>query len=371
MQPHQIAEAARQQANTPGPKTSFPLASLFGFSTMTISEDCTVERLCEFIGRKDMRTKHSILYFNGLTDDRQLLTAGRRVLVPGNISADILRVEEVSVADVRAMSVEAKLRSYSVEPVFFVYLATGLGEVLGKLILTDMEVMFDPLSERFKGQFNYEHGDIVNNTRMGTIVNYRDVCGEVQKLAFEEVEEGEGAESTATRFGVQLNLHHTGNLYYAKGLALELQKKLNDQNLPLASFCLKINAFSLTGELLSQDKQEEIADQLIATIEKRVFKAKNGTHISTNDSTVQSMTSVPFFDINFENILSILIPGYQERPNLGIIDKNLQIFRQLFGLRLLGETIAFLPNQSIYPLGNKPSDLRFDSSRSSRATTAS
>lgn len=331
---------------------SFPLASLFGFSTLTISEDCTVERLCESIGRKDVRTKHTILYFNGLTDDKQLLTAGRRVLVPGNVKSDLLQAEEITVADVRAMSVEAKLRSNPVEPVFFVYLATGLGEVLGKLILTDMEVMFDPLSDQFKGQFNYEHGNIIKNTRMGTIVNYKDVCGELQKLAFEEVDEAADGEATVTRFGVQLNLHHTGNLYYAKGPGLDLLKKLQDQDLPLASFCLKINSHSLTGEQLSQDKQEEIADQLITAVEKRVFKAKHGTHSSTSVSQVQSMTSVPFFDINFENILSILVPDPQMRPNLEVVNNNLHIFKQLFGLHHLQETIALLPNQSIYPLGN-------------------
>lgn len=292
-----------------------------------------------------------MLYFNGLSEEKQLLTAGRRVLIPGAVRPELLQSEEVTVADVRAMSLESKMRTDPREPVFFVYLATGFGEVLGKLILTDMEVMFDPLGEQFKGHFNYEHGDLLKNTRMGTIINYKDICGEIQKLAFQEVDEDSDTETTVTRFGIQLNLHHTGYVYYSKPPAIEIYEKLREQERPLASLCLKINSHNLTGERLSEDKQEEIADLLIATVEKRIFRAKHEADKKPNKGQVQSMTSVPFFDINYQNLLSVLSPASSDSPDLATVDRHLPILKELFGLKTLGDTLAPLSNQSIYSLG--------------------
>ena len=68
---------------------------------------------------------------------------------------------------------------------------------------------------------------------MGTIVNYKHVCREPQMLASKESDEGADGEDTVTRFGVKLNLHHNGHLYYAEVSALELHKKLPDRDLPL------------------------------------------------------------------------------------------------------------------------------------------
>lgn len=279
-----------------------------------------------------------------------MFTSGRRVLVPeGAITGE--GVEEISVADARAMCLEDKMRRDPVDPVFYIYLSTGYGEVLGKLMLTDMEIMFDPLSDQFKGHFNYEHGDLLKNTRMGTIINYKDISGEIQKLAFEEVDEEMG-DATVTRFGVQINLSHTGNFYYAKGEAKSTFEQLLQKEIPAASLCLRINAYSLLGEPLSQDKQEEIADYLISALEARIFKVKHENAQTASKNKTQSMTTVPYFDINYHNLISILNPGLENTPTLEQVNKHLPILKEMFGLHSLGDSIAHLSNQSIYPLGN-------------------
>ncbi len=42
-------------------------------------------------------------------------------------------------------------------------------------MLTENEMIFEPLNDKLKGFYNYMEGDFRNNTRMGFVVNFKDI----------------------------------------------------------------------------------------------------------------------------------------------------------------------------------------------------
>ncbi len=93
-------------------------------------------------------------------------------------------------------------------PKFYLYYATVHGDVLGNVIMTDQELIFDPLNEQFKGLLSYQDGDILTNYRMGFIVAYDDIVGEIGKIS---IPDNDGEPTTDVTFDLQIGLKHTGN----------------------------------------------------------------------------------------------------------------------------------------------------------------
>lgn len=81
---------------------------------------------------------------------------------------------------------ERLLRTDPKLPTYFAYYCTTEGDILGKLMFTDYEVLFEPLNERLKGYFNYGVGDIRDNTKMGFILGYADIIKEPRLFAHED-----------------------------------------------------------------------------------------------------------------------------------------------------------------------------------------
>lgn len=49
---------------------------------------------------------------------------------------------------------------------FFIYYCTIRGDVLGKIIITNNEILFEPLNEQFKGYINSKNDDFLCNKKL-------------------------------------------------------------------------------------------------------------------------------------------------------------------------------------------------------------
>lgn len=58
---------------------------------------------------------------------------------------------------------------------FYVHYSTVKGDALGKLILTDYEIMFEPLNKSLKGFINQEKDDFFNNKKLQFSISYDDL----------------------------------------------------------------------------------------------------------------------------------------------------------------------------------------------------
>jgi hypothetical protein len=63
------------------------------------------------------------------------------------------------VQDVREFNID-DIMAQADTPIFYCYYKTTAGDVLGKLLFTDQEMIFEPLNDYFKGFFNYSSGSL-------------------------------------------------------------------------------------------------------------------------------------------------------------------------------------------------------------------
>lgn len=94
-------------------------------------------------------------------------------------------------------------------PKFYLYYSTVHGDILGQLVLSDYEIIFDPLNEQFKGIYSYENGDLLTNHKVGFILDYNDIVGDILKISMPEDESDPSNQSKT--FDLQISLKHTGN----------------------------------------------------------------------------------------------------------------------------------------------------------------
>lgn len=113
---------------------------------------------------------------------------------------------DLTFEDVIEHDLESRIMRDPKSPTFYLYYGTVHSDILGKVLLTDMEIIFDPLNERFKGIFGYEYGDILQNHKMGFIVSYKDIVGIPVRLMLESPDDDAMPEIVA-----QIGLRHTGN----------------------------------------------------------------------------------------------------------------------------------------------------------------
>ena len=58
---------------------------------------------------------------------------------------------------------------------YYVHYSTVKGDALGKLILTDHEIIFDPLNSKLKGFIHPEQDDYFNNKKLQFSISYEDL----------------------------------------------------------------------------------------------------------------------------------------------------------------------------------------------------
>lgn len=79
---------------------------------------------------------------------------------------------------------------------------TSLGEVFGRLFVTESEIIFDPLNPQLKGFVDQKEKKVQESQMMSFSIDYKDILGQIKS----EVIEG--------NHFVTIDLVHTGYQYY-------------------------------------------------------------------------------------------------------------------------------------------------------------
>lgn len=160
-------------------------------------------------------------------------------------------------------------------------------------MITEKEMIFEPLNDQLKGFYNYMDGDFRKNTKMGFIINFKDVVMKPEILITKR--SSQGLESDDQTFYLRIDLCHTGQKYMVKDPTISsLYQKFENYMCPMASIALKINNKSLVGDLIHNDKRKERITKLQELITKGFIN-------TVRDE--QSFTNVPCFDLHFFNII--------------------------------------------------------------------
>lgn len=141
--------------------------------------------------------------------DKVQLAPGTKVVIP-HYSATQDKCEELDVDYLREFELERRLMHDPYLPIFYLYYATVHGDILGYVLMTDCEVIFTPLNEKFKGTYSYEFGNINENHKAGFTISFEDVVGEPFKISI-PTEHAFEAEDALT-YDIKLGLRQTGNL---------------------------------------------------------------------------------------------------------------------------------------------------------------
>lgn len=232
-------------------------------------------------------------------------------------------------------------------PLFFVYYATVQGDILGVLRITDYELLFEPLNPAFKGLFSYSKGDLNNNCRASFVVSLQDIACKPLEIPCPSMDEDD-PEEVGIVMQVQIFLKHTGNLYHMGKEGKEVVSRKNPVG--IASFHLKTKVRALDDTPWTNDERKKQAEAIVNRIASRL-----SPKLETQGGEKQtSMTCVPFFDVDFS---AVLHPEAPRSPNysgpkvtLEEVNKNLSLFKDLFGLNTIKSSITELKNQSFVPL---------------------
>lgn len=203
--------------------------------------------------------------------------------------------------DLRNLNIERLLQNDPFLPTFFAYYCTTEGDILGKLMLTKYEVLFEPLNEKLKGYYHYADGNIRDNSKMGFIIGYAEMMGEPQIVTSidpKQTPDDEG-DSQPLVYHIQIEFAHTGFYDLASEKVKGRLEKFKEDKKPIASIGLKINRTNLLNEVLLNDEKRGIAEKLVSFLKEG---RKNALEMESKD---RSATKLPCFDINFRNILDI------------------------------------------------------------------
>lgn len=124
------------------------------------------------------------------------------------LSSDNLLVREPTSSDFKDINFEGIMANH--EPfTFYVFYLTIKGSVLGKLMITDYEVIFEPLNEKFKGFVNQGEGSLLGNKKCQMVINYEDICDNILVMKLPD-KVYENMDEVSMNYFFQLNVHNTG-----------------------------------------------------------------------------------------------------------------------------------------------------------------
>ena len=134
---------------------------------------------------------------------------------------------------------------------------------------------------------------------------------------------------------------------------------LTAKAIPSASFCLKINLVTLTGQKKTGAEIKEEADLFVEHLSHRLEGYRNphpGQGSPKKKKSSTSSTSVPFFDISYQNV----IEAFEGRKldsdlDLATLEEFLPLLKDMFGLGCIKKSICEIKNESVVPLGNSSS----------------
>lgn len=117
--------------------------------------------------------------------------------------------DELDVEYLRRFSLEKRLMYDPYLPIFYVYYATMHGDILGYLMMTDCELIFTPLNDKFKGTYTYEFGNINQNEKAGFTLSFEDIVGEPYKISIPSEHSDDCSEDIT--YDLKISLRQTGN----------------------------------------------------------------------------------------------------------------------------------------------------------------
>ena len=249
--------------------------------------------------------------------------------------------------------------------------------------------MFEPLNPHFKGLYTYKNGNLNENCKTSFCISFEDIAGQPLIIPCPSVDPSD-IEETGVVIHLQIYLKHTGNYYYATKTGQEVIESECIKG--LASFDLKVKINGIDGHPWTNVERRQYADIVVNKICDRIpsMRSKRVLSIGANQKTEwkaslqpnskteaqnevtnfnppskpqhkspQSITSIPFFDIDFGNVLrTSLTLGFIEDSNISSnkkltlqdVDNHLSLFKDIFGINCISDSISELKNQSFVPL---------------------
>lgn len=101
--------------------------------------------------------------------------------------------------DLSEYSLEDRMMLLPNFPVFLLYYCTSTADVLGRLVVSQTEIIFEPLNHAFRGFYDYQgrkliysEGDKPGHQNLGTVISYEDVIlEESRKVSINKPQHGE------------------------------------------------------------------------------------------------------------------------------------------------------------------------------------
>ena len=221
-----------QHANTNKTKSchEYDLNEMFPFKKTKILKKESLESLSETlrIPSRELLTINNISVNNVYTKEHpriqsqivEKFKAGKFILVPAKarVHRPIReRLMDLSVKDIKDFKME-KIMPKLDEPTYFCYYCTINGDILGKMTFCQNSLVFNPLNHSLNDYFSYESENLLDNTKMGFILDYQDIinavkiptpimCGNDNILDFKNFDR---TTNSNTNFNIQVEVRHTG-----------------------------------------------------------------------------------------------------------------------------------------------------------------
>lgn len=168
--------------------------------TMADGEPCDLEAFCA------ERSVDKTLIAN-LNHYDLNLGPGKKIIVPTYMDGPG-KSTDLTANCLQLYKLEQRIMHDPHLPIFFVYYATVQGDILGQVMMTDCEIIFTPVHEKFKGTFNYEHGDLTKNITAGFTVSFADIVGLPKKDRLPADEKN--LDNHEQTFDIQIGVKQTG-----------------------------------------------------------------------------------------------------------------------------------------------------------------
>jgi hypothetical protein len=153
-----------------------------------------------------------LAFLNDLEDLEEKLPPKRELIVPRHAIVPLTwDFRALMHKDLTVYNIEYNMTLLDKQPTFWAYYCTRNADVLGRLILSDADLIFEPMNDNFKGWCNYASNPgspdpaFHDPQAMNLIVNYADVCIPESKKATTRT-------ATATHCYVKVGLYQTGNM---------------------------------------------------------------------------------------------------------------------------------------------------------------
>lgn len=316
---------ARNSTGTQNYNT-YDLSDIFPFKIYSVSGKTTLSLLSKKLNVPIENIRRINSFPSNLGDNDELHNP--KVVIEDRWLLNDPKVQELTIGDLLNQDFERTAENCD-PPIFYVHYATVRGDALGKLILTDSELLFDPLNPKLKGFINQETDDYFQNRKLGLSINYRDLLPQIDIVRIPDREFQE--EKTSLNYYVELQVFNTGHSLLTDEYARAQIESLREQGLPLARLYLKINNTNLLNVRIPDEAKSKQADKIVATLLE-----KRAKFIERDVKAQQlSLTKIPFFDIDFKSVLRILRKGDAEplsaQREVQQLQQNLQIFEKFFG----------------------------------------